>query len=134
MRPVPKKKPSPSDPLILLVDDVADNIEVYTQFFVHRGWRTATASNGPEGLTSAAGLRPDLIVLDLGMPGMDGWEVARRLKADAVTRSIPIIALTGHVLGDSRRRALEAGVVAFLAKPCLPQDLAEAIKKHLRPR
>ena len=88
-RPVPKKKPSPSDPLILLVDDVADNIDVYTQFFLHRGWRTATASNGPEGLTSAAGLRPDVIVLDLGMPGMDGWEVARRLKADAVTRSIP---------------------------------------------
>jgi len=134
MRPVPKKKPSPFDPLILLVDDVADNIEVYTQFFVHRGWRTATASNGPEGLTSAAGLRPDVIVLDLGMPGMDGWEVARRLKADAATRSIPIIALTGHVLGDSRRRALEAGVAEFLAKPCLPQDLAEAIKKHLRPR
>ena len=66
MRPVPKKKPSPSDPLILLVDDVADNIDVYTQFFLHRGWRTATASNGQEGLTSAAGLRPDVIVLDLG--------------------------------------------------------------------
>jgi two-component system, cell cycle response regulator DivK len=134
MRPVPRKKPSPSDPLILLVDDVADNIDVYTQFFLHRGWRTATASNGLEGLTSAAGLRPDLIVLDLGMPGMDGWEVARRLKADVVTRSIPIIALTGHVLGDSQRRAREAGVEEFLAKPCLPQDLADAIKKHLRPR
>ena len=134
MKPVAKKKPSNSGPLILLVDDVADNIDVYTQFLLHLGWRTATASNGPEGLTSAAGLRPDVIVLDLGMPGMDGWEVARRLKADAVTRSIPIIALTGHVLGDSRRRAREAGVAEFLAKPCLPQDLAEAIKKLLPPR
>ena len=133
MKPVAKKKPSPSDPLILLVDDVADNIDVYTQFFLHRGWRTATASNGQEGLISAAGLRPDVIVLDLGMPGMDGWEVARRLKADAATRSIPIIALTGHVLGDSERRAREAGVEDFLTKPCLPQDLAEAIKKQLRP-
>jgi CheY-like chemotaxis protein len=75
-----------------------------------------------------------VIVLDLGMPGMDGWEVARRLKADAVTRSIPIIALTGHVLGDSRRRAREAGVEDFLAKPCLPQDLAEAIKRLLPQR
>ena len=65
---------------------------------------------------------------------MDGWEVARRLKADAVTRAIPILALTGHVLGDSRRRALEAGVAEFLTKPCLPQDLAEAIKRHLPPR
>jgi two-component system, cell cycle response regulator DivK len=134
MRPVPRRKPSSSDPLILLVDDVADNIEVYAQFFLHRGWRTATASDGQESLTSAAGLRPDVIVLDLGMPGMDGWEVARRLKADAITRSIPILALTGHVLGDSRRRALEAGVEEFLTKPCLPQDLAEAIKRHLPPR
>ena len=133
MRPVPRRKPSSSDPLILLVDDVADNIDVYTQFFLHRGWRTATASNGQEGLISAAGLRPDVIVLDLGMPGMDGWEVARRLKADAGTRSIPILALTGHVLGDSERRAREAGVEDFLTKPCLPQDLAEAIKRHLPP-
>ena len=134
MKPVAKKKSSNSGPLILLVDDVADNIDVYTQFFLHRGWRTATASNGPDGLISAAGLRPDVIVLDLGMPGMDGWEVARRLKADAVTRSIPIIALTGHVLGDSQRRARQAGVEEFLTKPCLPEELAEAIKSHLRPR
>ena len=131
MRPVPPKMPSSADPLILLVDDVADNIDVYTQFFLHRGWRTATASNGQEGLTIAAGLRPDVIVLDLGMPGMDGWEVARRLRADPVTGSIPILALTGHVLGDSRRRAREAGVDEFLTKPCLPQDLAEAVKRHL---
>src|SRR3954469_6145340 len=89
--------------------------------------------NGPEGLTSAAGLRPDVIVLDLGMPVMDGWEGARRLKVDPVTRTIPVIALTGHVLGDSQRRAREAGVDEFLTKPCLPQDLAEAIKRHLRP-
>jgi CheY-like chemotaxis protein len=128
---MPRKPVSRADPLILLVDDVDDNLDVYTQFFVHHGWRTATASTGLEGLAKAVDLRPDLIVLDLEMPGMDGWEVARRLKDDPATQAIPLLALTGHVLGDSRRRAREAGVDEYLTKPCLPQDLSEAIKRHL---
>jgi CheY-like chemotaxis protein len=72
-----------------------------------------------------------VVVLDLGMPGMDGWEVARRLRADPVTAAVPIIALTGHVLDDSRRRALDAGVNEYLTKPCLPADLVAAVKRHL---
>jgi two-component system, cell cycle response regulator DivK len=128
---VPPRKPSLKDPLILLVDDVEDNLDVYSQFFIHNGWRTMTAADGPDGLRKAAASRPDVIVLDLGMPGMDGWEVARRLKADPATRSIPVIALTGHVMGDSRRRARDAGVIEYLTKPCLPQDLAEAVRRQL---
>ena len=126
-----KRKPAADDPLILLVDDVEDNLDVYTQFFLHNGWRTATAANGPAALVQASELQPAVMVLDLGMPGMDGWEVARRIRADPKTAGIPIIALTGHVLGDSRRRAKEAGVDEYLTKPCLPQDLAEAVKRHL---
>jgi CheY-like chemotaxis protein len=118
-------------PLILLVDDVFDNLDVYSQFFTHKGWRTTTASTGQDALTQAAALRPDVIVLDLGMPGMDGWEVARRLKADVLTRSIHIIALTGHALDDSRRRAMDAGVDEYLTKPCLPTDLLAAATRHL---
>jgi len=130
--PVVTRKQGPgSSPLVLLVDDVEDNIDVYRQFFVHNGWRTATASSGQEALTQAAGLRPDVVVLDLGMPGMDGWEVARRLRADPVTRAIPIIALTGHALDDSHRRAIEAGVDDYLTKPYLPTDLLAAIKRLL---
>jgi CheY-like chemotaxis protein len=125
------KTPGADDPLILLVDDVEDNLEVYSQFFVHHGWRTATAANGPAALSQASDLRPAVMVLDLGMPGMDGWEVARRIRADPVTAGIPIIALTGHVMGDSRRRAREAGVNEYLTKPCLPQDLADAVRRHL---
>ena len=128
---MPHKYPGSTSPLILLVDDVEDNLDVYTQFFLHNGWRTATAANGPAALVQASELRPAVIVLDLGMPGMDGWEVARRIRANPVTAGIPIIALTGHVLGDSRRRAKEAGVDEYLTKPCLPQDLAEAVKRHL---
>jgi CheY-like chemotaxis protein len=126
-----RKKPAADDPLILLVDDVEDNLDVYTQFFLHNGWRTATAANGPAALIQASELRPAVMVLDLGMPGMDGWEVARRIRADPATADIPIIALTGHVLGDSRRRAKEAGVDEYLTKPCLPQELAEAVRRHL---
>ncbi len=72
-----------------------------------------------------------MIVLDLGMPGMDGVEVARRLKADPVTRTTRIIVLTGHVLDNARRRALGAGADEFCTKPCLPADLAAAVKRHL---
>jgi len=126
-----RKSTSGPTPLVLLVDDVADNLDVYTQFFVHNGWRTATASSGQDALTQAALLRPDIVVLDLGMPGMDGWEVARRLKDDPVTRALPIIALTGHALDDSRRRAVDAGVDEYLTKPCLPTDLLAAVKRRL---
>jgi len=125
------RKPAETAPLILLVDDVEDNLDVYAQFFAHNGWRTATASSGQDALTQAAGLRPDVIVLDLGMPGMDGVEVARRLKADPVTRSTSVIVLTGHLLDNARRRALEAGADEFLTKPCLPADLTSVIKRHL---
>jgi CheY-like chemotaxis protein len=118
-------------PLILLVDDVDDNRDLYSQFFHHHGWRTASATNGVDAIAQAANLQPDLIVLDLGLPGMDGWEVAGRLKADPVTRSIPIVALTGHALDDSRRRALEVGVDEYCTKPCLPAALMEVVKRLL---
>jgi two-component system, cell cycle response regulator DivK len=123
--------PGPTSPLILLVDDVEDNLDVYTQFFLHNGWRAATASSGEDALVQAASLRPAVIVLDMGMPIMDGWEVTRRIRADPATRKIPIIALTGHVFPDARRRAKEAGVDEYLTKPCLPADLVEAVKRHL---
>lgn len=131
---MPRKPPPGPLPLVLLVDDVEDNLDVYRQFFVHKGWRTATASSGQDALTQAAAIRPDVVVLDLGMPGMDGWEVARRLKSDPVTRAIHVIALTGHALDDSRLRALEAGVDEYLTKPCLPADLATAVTKRLSRR
>jgi len=110
---------------------VDDNVEVYTQFFLHNGWRTASSSNGEDALRQAANLKPDLIVLDLGMPIMDGWEVTRRLRANPVTSGIPIVALTGHVFPEARKRAKEAGVDEYLTKPCLPADLAAAVSRHL---
>jgi two-component system, cell cycle response regulator DivK len=128
---MPRKPVSSPDPLILLVDDVEDNLDVYAQSFAHHGWRTGTASTGQAALAQATMLRPEVVVLNLGMPGMDGWEVARRLRADPVTAAVPIIALTGRVFDDSRRRALDAGVNEYLTKPCLPADLVAAVKRHL---
>jgi two-component system cell cycle response regulator DivK len=117
---------------VLVIDDSEDNREVYAQFLTHVGWRVAIAVDGVEGLAQAHALKPDAIVLDLGMPKMDGWEVAKRLKADNVTRRIPILALTGHALDQSKQRALAAGVDDYLVKPCLPADLIAAIRRHLK--
>jgi CheY-like chemotaxis protein len=119
-------------PLVLVIDDVEDNRDVYEQFLRHEGWRVASAVDGIEGLSKAESLKPNVVVLDMGLPKMDGWEVANRLKSGPATSGIPVIALTGHVTTEARQRALTAGVDDFIAKPCLPADLVAAIRRHLR--
>src|SRR5438045_3160940 len=93
--------------LVLIVDDVEDNLDAYSQYLLFRGYQVALAGDGEDALQQALKLRPDLIVMDLAMPIMDGWETTRRLRADERTQSIPVIALTGHVHDDARRRAME---------------------------
>ncbi len=119
-------------PLILIVDDFADNREMYTQFLEFSGFRVAEAQNGHEALDKAFDLQPDLIVMDLSLPGLDGWEATRRLKADGRTRTIPVIALTGHALAGHSKGAMDAGCDAFITKPCLPERLMEEIKSMLK--
>jgi len=124
--------PAETTPLVLVIDDVEDNREVYTQFLSHQGWRVATAVDGEDGLAKAQALHPSVIILDLGLPKMDGWEVAQRLKSTPATSGIPIVALTGHVTREARQRALTAGVNEFCTKPCLPPDLVATIRRHLK--
>lgn len=119
--------------LVLIVDDVPDNRELYVQYLTYFGYRAAEAGDGQDALTKAAALKPDVIVMDLSLPGMDGWEATRRLKADASTRKIPVIALTGHALSGSDEHARAAGCDAFLTKPCDPADLAAAIDRLSTP-
>jgi two-component system, cell cycle response regulator DivK len=119
-------------PLILVVDDFADNREMYTQFLEFSGFRVAEAQNGHEALEKAFDMRPDLIVMDLSLPGLDGWEATRRLKADDRTRGIPVIALTGHALAGHSKGAMDAGCDAFITKPCLPERLMEEIQSMLK--
>ena len=119
-------------PLILLVDDFADNRQMYAEFLVYSGLRVAEAEDGREALEKAFQLRPSLIVMDLSLPGMDGWEATRRLKTDTRTRTIPVLALTGHALAGHSKGAMDAGCDVFITKPCLPERLLEEIRKMLK--
>src|SRR3954466_852148 len=93
--------------LILLVDDFQDNREMYAEYLTYSGYRVEEAATGPEALEKAFSLLPDLILMDLSLPGIDGWEATRRLKSDPRTTKIPIIALTGHALAGHTRDAKE---------------------------
>jgi two-component system, cell cycle response regulator DivK len=126
--------PPTKPPLVLVVDDFPDNRDMYMQYLEFSGLRVAEAQNGHEALEQAFALLPDLIVMDLSLPGLDGWEATRRLKADERTRAIPVIALTGHALAGHSKGAIEAGCDAFITKPCLPERLLEEIRKMLDSR
>ena len=123
-----------SAPLVLLVDDYADNRDIYVQFLTYSGLRVEEAENGHEALAKARALAPDVIVMDLSLPGLDGWEATRQLKADDRTRTIPVIALTGHALAGHSRSAFDAGCDAFITKPCLPERLLAEVQALLRSR
>jgi CheY-like chemotaxis protein len=118
-------------PIILLVDDYADNRAMYARYLVYAGYRVDEATNGQEALDKAGEIHPDLIVMDLSLPVMDGWEATRRLKANPQTKRIPVLALTGHALGDHERAANAAGCDGYVTKPCLPEDLAARIQHML---
>jgi CheY-like chemotaxis protein len=113
--------------LVLLVDDYADNRDIYAQFLLYAGLRVEEAENGHQALEKAFALSPDVIIMDLALPGLDGWEATRRLKGDTRTKGIPVIALTGHALAGHSQGALEAGCDLFLTKPCLPERLLDEI-------
>jgi len=130
--PAPGKQgKSKEGPLILLVDDFQDNREMYAEYLVHSGFRVAEAGSGHEAIEKAVKSLPDLIVMDLALPGMDGWEATRHLKGDQRTRKIPVVALSGNALSGHLRRAKEVGCDGFLAKPCLPRTLLTEIQRML---
>ena len=118
-------------PLILVVDDYQDAREMYAEYLQYSGFRVAEARNGNEAVAQARSLRPDLILMDLSLPGMDGWEATRVLKADDATKHIPIVALTGHALAGASEGARKAGCDSFVTKPCLPDDLVVEVRRML---
>ena len=119
------------EPLVLVVDDFQDNREMYAEFLAFSGFRVIQAANGKEALDQAFANRPDIIIMDLSLPVMDGWEATRRLKADQRTNAIPVVALTGHAMQGHSKGAIEAGCDSFVAKPCLPDQLVAEIRKML---
>jgi CheY-like chemotaxis protein len=118
-------------PLVLVVDDFQDNREMFAEYLAFSGFRVAEAATGREALDRAFELIPDLILMDLSLPEIDGWKATRFLKSDPRTKQIPIVALTGHALAGHSREAKEAGCDAFLTKPCLPDTLVAEIRRVL---
>ncbi|HEX2642332.1 MAG TPA: response regulator [Thermoanaerobaculia bacterium] len=123
-------------PLVLVVDDVEHGREIFSEYLEFRGFRVATAADGQEALDKAFELLPDVILMDLSLPGIDGWEATRRLKKDERTRAIPVIALTAHALVSAHETALAAGCDSVVTKPCLPRELEAEVRRQLdsRPR
>ncbi len=122
------RRPNRSPVHVLLVDDYADALEVWELFLSAAGFSVSTATDGVAGLAKARQTRPDVIVMDLQMPGLSGGEVAQALRADAATRHIPLIAATGHSR-TSPADARAAGFDSLIVKPCDPDDLVAEIRR-----
>jgi CheY-like chemotaxis protein len=118
-------------PLILIVDDSAESRRLYATFFENAGFRVEEAGHGFEGIEKAFKLSPDIILMDLVMPALDGWETMRLLKGRARTRGIPIIALTGDTNEDHLKLAKNAGCNTLLIKPCLPETVFVHVQRLL---
>ena len=120
--------------LILIAEDDADNREGYAEYLTYLGYRVEQAADGDAALRAARQLHPDVILLDLALPVMDGWEVARQVKSAPETHDILVIALSACVFPDDVRRAASSGCDLFLDKPCYPQTVAQEIERLLARR
>jgi len=134
--PVPLDLPEESDgaareSLILVVDDLPDARRICAEYLEYRRYRVETAEDGLEALAKARELRPDLILMDLAMPLLDGCEATRRLKSDPRTADIPVIAVTAHGSGGSLEQARAAGCVAVMMKPVQLRSLDGQIRRLL---
>jgi len=119
-------------PVILLVEDNLHNRKIFQGVLAHAGFRVVEAEDGGKAMAAVSSDRPDLILMDLSIPVIDGWECTRRLKADPSTRQIPIIALTAHAMRGDEERARGAGCDGYLSKPISPKRVVEEVKRVLR--
>lgn len=119
------------DATILLVEDNADNQEIYRIILTHHGYSVLQAWDGERAVGMAREHGPDLILMDLTMPVVDGLAATRMLKADPATAAIPVIALTAHVTPEDQQAAEEAGCVSFLSKPAEPRKVAAEVGRVL---
>ncbi len=118
--------------VVLLVDDDRECREMYARFLRDSGFDVAEAHNGNQALSKAAERAPSIIVTDLALPGLDGYELTRKLRQQSPTEQVPIIAITGYGgFMDDTGRAMAAGCDAVLTKPCLPDRLLEEIERLL---
>ncbi len=118
-------------PLILLVEDESDLRQMYAEHFVLSGFDVIEAGNGADAISSTGANFPDVVLMDLALPVMDGWEATRQLKNDARTAHIPVVALTAHDGSGELQRATRAGCDWFVPKPCPPDALITEIRRVL---
>lgn len=116
---------------ILVVEDQEDNRRILRDLLTSAGYQILEAVTGEEGVTLAERERPELILMDIQLPVMDGYEATRRIKANPALRHIPIIAITSYALSGDDEKALEAGCDAYVAKPYSPRELLAKIKQYL---
>jgi CheY-like chemotaxis protein len=120
---------------ILYIEDTENNRILMSRFLQRRGYEVCTAEAAEQGLAMARAAQPSLILMDMGLPGVDGWEATRRLKADPQLRGIPVLALTAHVMEGDREKALQAGCDDYDTKPFqFPRLLAKIEALLARPR
>jgi two-component system, cell cycle response regulator DivK len=119
----------PKKPSVLVVDDFVDGREMVAEYLAFRGFEVTEARDGVEAIELARRLQPEIVLMDLRMPGMDGWEATRRLKRDPQTRHIRVVALTAHALTPEINAARKAGCDEVVAKPCDIGLLADSLIK-----
>jgi two-component system cell cycle response regulator DivK len=116
---------------VLIVEDQADNRAILRDLLTNAGYELIEATNGEDGIALAESKRPDLILMDVQLPLVDGYEATRRIKSNAALKSIPIIAVTSYALSGDEAKAQEAGCDAYVAKPFSPRQLLAKIREHL---
>jgi CheY-like chemotaxis protein len=122
---------SNGETVVLIVDDYQDCREMYAAYLSFAGFRILEAANGRDALAIARRALPDLVLMDLGLPGLDGCETTRLLKEDAVTRHVPVVAFTAQCLLDEDALR-ETGFEGLITKPCRPDELAERVARVVR--
>jgi two-component system, cell cycle response regulator DivK len=121
-------------PRILLVEDNEMNRDMLSRRLVRNGYEVFLAMDGQQGVDMALSERPDLILMDMSLPVIDGWEATRRIKADDATRRIPVIALTAHAMAGDREKAMEVGCDDYDTKPVEISRLIGKIATLLKPK
>ena len=116
---------------ILVIEDQEDNRRIVRDLLTSVGYAMIEAGTGEEGVTLAEAHRPDLILMDIQLPGMDGYETTRRIKSNTALRQIPIIAVTSYALSGDDAKAMEAGCDAYVTKPFSPRALLAKIREYL---
>jgi CheY-like chemotaxis protein len=117
---------------ILLIEDNEQNRYLVTYLLQARGWEVVHAADGPAGLTLAATVDPALILLDIQLPGMDGYAVARALRESGRLDAVPVVAVTSYAMPGDRERCIEAGCDGYLEKPIDPQTFAAQVESFIR--